>query len=43
VRTPDDLTAVAEWLAGGAEGVMVVDAKVVPTVVGEWLPEAFGH
>ncbi len=43
VRSPDDLAPIAEWLAGGAEGVMVVDAKVVPTVVGEWLPEAFGH
>ncbi|HEY9390124.1 MAG TPA: thiamine pyrophosphate-dependent enzyme, partial [Mycobacteriales bacterium] len=41
VRRPEDLDAVAEWLEGGRSGPMVVDAKVVPTVVAEWLAEAF--
>lgn len=43
VRSPEDLGAVKRWLAEGGNGVFVIDAKVVPTVVGEWLPEAFGH
>ncbi len=43
VRSPEDLAAVEAWVTAGAHGVMVVDAKVEPTVVGEWLPEAFGH
>ena len=43
VRSPEDLAPVRRWVAEGAPGVFVVDAKVVPTVVGEWLPEAFGH
>jgi thiamine pyrophosphate-dependent acetolactate synthase large subunit-like protein len=44
VRTAADLRAVSEWLAKGDPPGMVVDAKVVPTVVAEWLEEAFkGH
>jgi thiamine pyrophosphate-dependent acetolactate synthase large subunit-like protein len=44
VRTPEDLSAVGEWLDAGADGALLVDAKVVPTVVAEWLEEAFrGH
>lgn len=43
VRSPEDLDAVRSWVEAGAHGVFVIDAKVVPTVVGEWLPEAFGH
>jgi len=43
VREGGDLGAVREWLDEGGAGVFVIDAKVVPTVVGEWLPEAFGH
>ncbi|MGI9148374.1 MAG: thiamine pyrophosphate-binding protein [Chloroflexota bacterium] len=44
VRTRSDLQAVADWLASGDPPGMVVDAKVVPTVVAEWLEEAFrGH
>jgi hypothetical protein len=32
------------WLDEGAQPGMVLDAKVVPTVVAEWLEEAFrGH
>ena len=43
VRSPEDLGPVKRWLAEEGSGVFVIDAKVVPTVVGEWLPEAFGH
>ena len=44
VRHRDDLRAVEAWLAGGATRALVLDAKVVPTVVAEWLEEAFrGH
>jgi thiamine pyrophosphate-dependent acetolactate synthase large subunit-like protein len=44
VRTPEDLAAVRDWVAAGAEGALVLDAKVVPTVVADWLEEAFrGH
>jgi thiamine pyrophosphate-dependent acetolactate synthase large subunit-like protein len=44
VRQPADLRAVSEWLSSGQPNGMVVDAKVVPTVVAEWLEEAFrGH
>jgi thiamine pyrophosphate-dependent acetolactate synthase large subunit-like protein len=40
VRAPRDLEPVAAWLAR-RDRPMVVDAKVTPTVVGEWLEEAF--
>jgi hypothetical protein len=40
VRRPEDLTAVEEWLDHRA-GPMVVDAKIVPTLVADWLQEAF--
>ncbi len=44
VRRRRDLRAVETWLASGAERALVLDAKVVPTVVAEWLEEAFrGH
>jgi thiamine pyrophosphate-dependent acetolactate synthase large subunit-like protein len=44
VRTQNDLQPVADWLAAGERPGMVLDAKVVPTVVAEWLEEAFrGH
>ncbi len=44
VRRTADLGGVAEWLDGPRERPLVIDAKVVPTVVGEWLEEAFrGH
>jgi thiamine pyrophosphate-dependent acetolactate synthase large subunit-like protein len=42
VRTEADLAPVARWLAAPA-GPLLLDAKVVPTVVAEWLSEAFGH
>jgi thiamine pyrophosphate-dependent acetolactate synthase large subunit-like protein len=40
VRRVEDLAAVERWVADRT-GPMVVDAKVTPTVVGEWLAEAF--
>jgi len=44
VRQPEDLQAVERWLAEGDARGLVLDAKVVPTVVAEWLEEAFrGH
>ena len=44
VRRREDLEAVETWLVSGAERALVLDAKVVPTVVAEWLEEAFrGH
>ncbi|MDY7106220.1 MAG: thiamine pyrophosphate-binding protein [Actinomycetota bacterium] len=43
VRSSDDLGAVAEVIAARRRPVLV-DAKVTPTVVAEWLEEAFrGH
>lgn len=39
-----DLAGVGEWLAGDRSRPLVVDAKVAPGVVAEWLEEAFrGH
>ncbi len=44
VRSLADLEAVRGWLDRGRPKPMLVDAKVVPTVVAEWLEEAFrGH
>jgi thiamine pyrophosphate-dependent acetolactate synthase large subunit-like protein len=44
VRKPADLDVVTAWLAGEGRPGLIVDAKVVPTVVAEWLEEAFrGH
>ena len=40
VRRVEDLAAVERWVADRTRP-MVVDAKVTPTVVGEWLAEAF--
>jgi len=40
VRRVDDLAAVERWIADRRRP-MVVDAKVEPTVVAEWLSEAF--
>lgn len=41
VRTVDDLAAVERWLADGAPGPLVVDAKVDPTLRAAWLDDAF--
>jgi thiamine pyrophosphate-dependent acetolactate synthase large subunit-like protein len=44
VRERNDLQAVQTWLNGGGTPALVLDAKVVPTVVASWLEEAFrGH
>ncbi|MGE3857396.1 MAG: thiamine pyrophosphate-binding protein [Dehalococcoidia bacterium] len=44
VRRSEDLAAVREWVARGMKPALLVDARVVPTVVAEWLEEAFrGH
>jgi len=44
VRSLADLEVVQDWLDRGRPKPMLVDAKVVPTVVAEWLEEAFrGH
>jgi thiamine pyrophosphate-dependent acetolactate synthase large subunit-like protein len=44
IRCAGDLHAVKRWLAEGAAPALVLDAKVIPTVVAEWLEEAFrGH
>lgn len=41
VRRPEDLAGVERWLRGPRRRPLLVDAKVTPSVVGEWLPEAF--
>jgi acetolactate synthase I/II/III large subunit len=44
VRSPEDLAPATRWLAGPRAKALLIDAKVVPTVVAEWLEEAFkGH
>jgi thiamine pyrophosphate-dependent acetolactate synthase large subunit-like protein len=40
VRCADDLAPVAAWLQDG-DGPLLVDAKVDPTIVADWLPDAF--
>jgi thiamine pyrophosphate-dependent acetolactate synthase large subunit-like protein len=40
VRSTQDLTPLHDWLAA-PRGLYVVDARVTPTVVAEWLEEAF--
>jgi thiamine pyrophosphate-dependent acetolactate synthase large subunit-like protein len=45
IRRREDLYDVVEpWLEGNGKPGLLLDAKVVPTVVAEWLEEAFrGH
>ena len=44
VRRVEDLEALTAWLEAGRPAPLLLDAKVVPTVVAEWLEEAFrGH
>ena len=44
VRDLADLEAVRDWLERGRPKPMLLDAKVVPAVVADWLEEAFrGH
>ena len=42
VRTVGDLDVLARWL-DDRRRPLVLDVKVVPTVVADWLAEAFGH
>ena len=42
VRSRADLEPIRDWLER-RDRPLLVDAKIVPTVVAEWLPEAFGH
>src|SRR5438132_3378346 len=41
VRSLEDLAALEKWLERRDEGPFVLDVKVVPDVVAEWLEEAF--
>lgn len=41
VRDAHDLAAVERWVADGAPGPLVVDAKVDPTLCAAWLEDAF--
>jgi thiamine pyrophosphate-dependent acetolactate synthase large subunit-like protein len=41
VRDLDDLAVVERWLAAGAPGPLVLDAKVDPTICAAWLEDAF--
>jgi len=44
VRGPEDLAPATRWLGGERDRALLIDAKVAPTVVAEWLEEAFkGH
>ncbi|MFN8636771.1 MAG: thiamine pyrophosphate-binding protein [Chloroflexota bacterium] len=44
IRRREDLEVVSTWLSHGGKPGLLLDAKVVPTVVAEWLEEAFrGH
>ena len=44
VRTPGDLAAARDWLAGPRVRPLVIDAKVVSSHASWWLEEAFrGH
>jgi thiamine pyrophosphate-dependent acetolactate synthase large subunit-like protein len=44
VRGPADLEIVKHWLDRGRPRPLLLDARIVPTVVAEWLEEAFrGH
>jgi thiamine pyrophosphate-dependent acetolactate synthase large subunit-like protein len=44
VRSPDDLGAVTDWLAGARKQPLVIDAKVASSHPSWWLEEAFrGH
>jgi thiamine pyrophosphate-dependent acetolactate synthase large subunit-like protein len=41
IRSTSDLDVVPQWLADTRPGPLVLDAKVNPTIVAEWLEEAF--
>jgi thiamine pyrophosphate-dependent acetolactate synthase large subunit-like protein len=41
VRAPDDLAPVASWVAEGAPGIFLIDARVTPDLEAEWHYDAF--
>lgn len=41
VRTLSDLASVQQWIAKGAPGVFVVDARINPALEADWYREAF--
>ncbi|MGH7912059.1 MAG: thiamine pyrophosphate-dependent enzyme, partial [Candidatus Dormibacteraceae bacterium] len=43
VRRETDLEAVASWARSDGRRPLLVDAKIVPTVVAQFLQDAFGH
>jgi thiamine pyrophosphate-dependent acetolactate synthase large subunit-like protein len=42
VRTLPDLDPVKRWIADGAPGIFVVDARINPDLAADWYREAFG-
>jgi thiamine pyrophosphate-dependent acetolactate synthase large subunit-like protein len=42
VRTLSDLDPVKRWIADGAPGIFVVDARINPDLAADWYREAFG-
>src|SRR5713226_5801763 len=42
VRNLSDLAGVKQWVADGAPGVFVVDARVNPDLEADWYRDAFG-
>lgn len=43
VRREVDLEAVAGWVGSGTCRPLLIDAKIVPTIVAQFLQDAFGH
>jgi thiamine pyrophosphate-dependent acetolactate synthase large subunit-like protein len=43
VRQLSDLDAVRQWVAGGAQGVFVIDARINPDFEADWYRDAFGR
>jgi thiamine pyrophosphate-dependent acetolactate synthase large subunit-like protein len=43
VRSPEDLFAVRDWLAGPRAAPLVIDAKIADDGGSWWLAEAFRH
>jgi thiamine pyrophosphate-dependent acetolactate synthase large subunit-like protein len=41
VRTPDDLEPLRAWVAEGAPGVLVIDARITPDLEADWHAEHF--
>jgi hypothetical protein len=41
-RSLSDLDAVKRWVAGGAPGIFVVDARINPDLVADWYREIVG-